>query len=239
MRSVRRQGLGRPVIGRGHVNGGLELRGRFHVRNLFGCRSLVDVYRLRAERQPDVVGYRFLPGGGAPELELTYAALDRRARAIANALVERARPGERAILLFTPGLEYITAFVACLYAGIVAVPASPPHPRRPDERVPGLVEDCGARIALTTSTLMTRLARWRASEPTIDAMHWVATDAVEATETRWCPERVGSERLAMLQYTSGSTSAPRGVRLTHANLMANLESVFHRFAHREGDIGVF
>ncbi|HYD54279.1 MAG TPA: AMP-binding protein, partial [Gemmatimonadaceae bacterium] len=168
-----------------------------------GCRTLVDLYRLRAARQPEVIVYRFLPGPEVPELALSYAALDRRARAIARTIREHAAPGDRAILLFAPGLDYVAAFVACAYAGVVAVPAYPPHPRRPDERVPRIVADCEARLALTSRALLGRLERWRASEPVIASLHWIATDAIdEGASDGWEPAAVDEASLAMLQYTS-------------------------------------
>jgi 8-amino-7-oxononanoate synthase len=205
-----------------------------------GCRTLVELFRLRAEGRPDREAYRFLIGGESTEPVLTYGELDARARAIAVRLRELASAGDRAILLFAPGLDYVAAFVGCLYAGVIAVPAYPPSPRRPDARVPGIVADCGARVALTTGALLTRLGGWRAAEPALRAVSWLATDGIDDEDgARWENPGVGPEALAMLQYTSGSTAAPRGVMLTHANLMTNLAIVHRSFAHREQDQGVF
>lgn len=204
-----------------------------------GCRTLVDLFRLRADGRRDYVAYRFLPGAEAPEQELTFGALDVRARAIAARLRERTEIGDRAILLFSPGLDYIAAFVGCLYSGVIAVPAYPPHPRRPDARIAAIVADCGARVALTTASALDRLNGIRASDPVLGDLQWVATDSIPLEAEGWRPPAVDDASIAMLQYTSGSTASPRGVMLSHANLMSNLGIVHRLFAHREQDYGVF
>jgi len=203
-----------------------------------GCRSLAEMFELRAERQPDLVAYRFLPGTSHQVEELTYGELDRRARAVASHLRAHARVGDRAALLYSPGLEYVVAVVACLYAGVIAVPAYPPHPRRPDPRVPGIVRDCEARLVLTTRAWRERLAAWRREEREVGALCWIATDDIAdaASAER---ARYDAQALALLQYTSGSTTEPRGVRLTHANLLANLAQMHRRLALREGNDAVF
>src|SRR5829696_7919691 len=92
--------------------------------------SLVELLRRRAQEQPDRVGYTFLNDGGATRVSLTYAELDRRARGVAAGLQQEDAGGARALLLYPPGLDYVCAFLGCLYAGVVAVPAYPPDPAR-------------------------------------------------------------------------------------------------------------
>src|SRR5918911_1404587 len=122
------------------------------------CTTLVELLCLRAQQQPDALVYRFLPSGqinGDAE-EWTYGELDLRARAIAAQLQEASAEGERALLLYPPGLEFISAFLGCLYAKVVAVPAYPPHPTRLDRTLPRLraiAQDSGARFVLTTKSL--------------------------------------------------------------------------------------
>ncbi len=205
------------------------------------CETLVDVLRLRADTNGDHVVYRFLPGDAEEDVPLTFADLDRRARAIAARLQDQAQPGDRAILLYQPGLDYIAAYFACLYAGVIAVPAYPPHPRRPDPRVPAIIADSGASIGLTTSALFSRLEKWRGGDPALGHLRWLATDDVDvgASASVWKNPASRRETIAMLQYTSGSTSMPRGVVLTHGNLLHNLAVVHRSFEHRVGDAGVF
>ena len=206
-----------------------------------GCDTLVAVLRYRAGALASNVVYRFLPGDGDPAVPLTFGDLDRRARGIAARLQEVAQPGERAILLYQPGLDYIAAYFGCLYAGVIAVPAYPPHPRRPDPRVPTIIADSGATIGLTTSALFSRLEKWRGDDPSLAHLKWLATDDVDvdAAASAWREPAIRRESVAMLQYTSGSTSAPRGVVLTHGNLLHNLAIVHRSFQHGAHDSGVF
>jgi acyl-CoA synthetase (AMP-forming)/AMP-acid ligase II len=111
-----------------------------------GVQTLIDVLEYRAGLHPLDVVFRSLQGEGAEAGMLTYAELQRQARAIASQLREHVVPGDRVVILVPPGLEYVAAFFGCLYAGAVAVPAYPPNPRRPDTRVVRIVADCGARI---------------------------------------------------------------------------------------------
>ncbi len=204
-----------------------------------GCETLVDVLRYRAEADGAQVVYRFLPDDGDRAMLLTFAELDARARAIAVQMLEVARPGDRAILLYHPGLDYIAAYFACIYAGIIAVPAYPPHPRRPDPRVRGIIADSGASVGLTTATLFSRLDKWRGDDESLSHLKWVATDGVTGGAEAWQRPSVDATSIAMLQYTSGSTSAPKGVMLTHGNLLNNLRMVHQSFESRPDDIGVF
>src|SRR5258706_6299156 len=117
--------------------------------------TLVDRLRYRARIAPDRRVFSFVPDdAGAEELGLTHLQLDRRARAIAAQLQERDATGERVLLLYPPGLEYISAFFGCLYAGAIAVPTYPPRRERDLPRIEALIADCGARFALTTEKLM-------------------------------------------------------------------------------------
>ncbi len=114
----------------------------------FQASSLVDIVRARARVQETEVAYRFLVEGDEDELSLTYAELDAKARTIAAWLQERRTEGERALLLYPPGLDFIVGFLGCLYAGVIAVPAYPPRPRRPDPRIQEILADAGAVVAL-------------------------------------------------------------------------------------------
>ena len=112
-------------------------------------KTLVELLRLRAKRQRDTACYHFLDTGGSVVSRLTYGELDDRSRANAERLLQIARPGDRALMLFRPGPSFLEAFLGCLYSGVIAVPAAPPHPLRLDcnlLRLEGLVKD--AQIAL-------------------------------------------------------------------------------------------
>lgn len=205
-----------------------------------GCATLVDLLRFRSESIPDRVVYRFLPGDNKAEQRITYAELDGRAGAIAARILETAKQGDRALLLVPPGLDYVAAYFGCLYAGVVAVPAYPPNPRRPDPRIPNMVADCEPVVALTTSGLLARLDQWRGGDERLGRLRWIAANEVTGAEGGPAAG-IAATDLAMLQYTSGSTASPKGVMLTHRNLLHNLaliRSAFH-VEHAEGDVGVF
>ena len=205
-----------------------------------GVQTLVDVLEYRAQRQPSQIAFRYLLGDGTEKATITYAALQRRARAIAVQLSQQVVTGDRVMLLVPPGLDYIAAYFGCLYAGAIAVPAYPPNPRRADPRVTRMAADCGARVAIVSGALMARIDDWLSHSAELRALAWLDVDGLQYGEVdSWRTPDITSASLAMLQYTSGSTGDPRGVMITHKNLLHN-SAIIHRVnAHREGDSAVF
>src|SRR5215471_3609452 len=112
--------------------------------------TLIELLRWRALHQPKRHAYTFLTESEGEERILTYVQLDQEARSIAAKLQQQLGVGERALLLFPPGIEYITAFMGCLYAGVIAVPAYPPSSNRSLSRIQAIIGDAGARAALST-----------------------------------------------------------------------------------------
>ena len=160
---------------------------------------------------------------------LSFQQLDHQARKIAGALQETIRPGDRVLLVFPPGLEFIPAFFGCLYAGALAVPATYPKPRRPSPRLRAIAEDCDAHVALTTSQTLATLDLPRVA-PELSALRWIATDQLpDESAATWTRPPLKPEALAFLQYTSGSTSEPKGVMVSHRNLLQNLEMIRQGF----------
>jgi len=161
--------------------------------------------------------------GGTKEIHLTYEELDRRARAIGALLQKQVTAGSRALLLYPPGLEYIAAFFGCLYAGVIAVPSYPPRLNRPDPRLQTIVADAQATVALTTTPILSNMEHRLAHAPDLEALRWldngnIASDLAE----EWRDPEIESDSLAFLQYTSGSTATPKGVMVSHGNLLHNL-----------------
>ena len=201
--------------------------------------TLVDILRWRAIHQPDHTAYVFLEDGEREEARLTYAELDQKARAIAAHLQSSKGQGERALLLYPAGLDYIAAFLGCLYAGVIAVPAYPPRNNRSLKRIDAIVSDAQAKYTLTHSQTLTNIKKKFAGDPVLAGMALIATDTL-STETAddWTSPGVGENDLAFLQYTSGSTGTPKGVMVSHGNLIHNEHQISRAFGTNEDSVVV-
>ena len=202
--------------------------------------TFVDILRQRAEDQPDSTAYIFLQDGETNEIRLTYQELDYQARAIATKLQhlgvrgDRAWRGEgdRALLLYPPGLEFISAFFGCLYAGVVAVPAYPPRRNQRMTRLQAIMANAEATFALTTTSILTNIKHNLIEEPELAALRWIATDNIANDVVGdWQIPTISHDRLAFLQYTSGSTGTPKGVMVSHGNLLHNEQMIQQAFGH--------
>ena len=148
--------------------------------------------------------------------------------------------GERALLLYPPGLDFITAFFGCLYGGVIAVPVYPPRRNRSLGRIQAIADDADAKVALTTDAVLSRVMPLIDETPHLKSLTWLATCQVPADlEEKWDMPDVHGDTLAFLQYTSGSTGAPKGVVLNHANLVHNSALIAHAFEHTRSCKGVF
>jgi len=196
--------------------------------------SLVDALVAHAARQGDKPAVHFLLDGEAQRLTLTYAEIDRRARDLAAVLSRHAAVGERALLLMQSGPGYVVSFYACLYAGIIAVPALPPESLRQYElsRVRSILDDARPSLVLTEAHLRESLVQaFGAALPTT-----LSVDALDqAGAGGWQVRRPANEDIAFLQYTSGSTATPKGVEVSHGNLVANERMMVSGFDLHEGD----
>src|SRR5262245_31495851 len=207
-------------------------------------RTVGEMLRQRAEERPDAVAHVFLGDGERESARLTYAQLGARASAVAAALARLGTAGERVLLLFPPGLEFISAFFGCLYARAIAVPAylpEGPDPERGLRRLAAIARDCGATHALTTQAVAEMARAVAQGIPELAGVRWTAVDGEEiggsgAGGERWDPPLDGG--LAFLQYTSGSTRTPAGVRVTHANLLHNLAYGTHVARHDAESVSV-
>src|ERR1043165_6231210 len=199
--------------------------------------SLVELLRRRAQDRPNRLAYVFLADGETEETRLSYGELDRRARASAATLQGRgAGPGERVLMLYPAGLEDVAAFLGCLYAGAVAVPAYPPRLNRSLERLQTLAADAQPKLALTTESILSRVAPRLCEASGLSALPWLSTDEMpDNASDDWREPAVGGETLAFLQYTSGSTGQPRGVMLTHGNLLHNSSLLARAFEYGPED----
>ena len=185
--------------------------------------SLIELLECRSSSSPNRVAYSFI-GDDEPR-DLTYGELNVRARAVAGYLQQTTRPGDRALLLFPAGLDFVSAFFGCVYAGVLAVPACYPKPKRPIPRLTAIARDASATVVLTNSKTLetTEVAR---NQPELRDLSWLAVETISSEyQDRWeCPN-VGRDDLLFLQYTSGSTTNPKGVMVSHDNLLHNLEVI--------------
>ena len=201
--------------------------------------DFTGIVRMRAAMHPDKLAFTFLKDGEVPSGSLTYGELDAKARAIARSLVEVSAPGDRALLLFQNGLEFISAFVACLYAGIVAVPVYPPHSRKEYWlRLEALASDCSARFVLGTADYLADLDRHTETLPTLRVCARRAVDLVDRETDLADGFEPRPNPLAFLQYTSGSTSMPKGVMVTQENLLHNQQMMQAGFGHDHDSVFV-
>ena len=188
--------------------------------------TLAELLQLRTAEQGRRVAYTFLVDGEVEGAALTYADLDRSARRVAAELTSRGlRLGDRALLLYPPGLDFIAAFFGCMYAGVIAVPSFPPHPAQVARALPrlvGIAADAELSVVLTTAALSSAFDAIARHAPLLGKPAWIATDTLEGSAEDATLPDLPPDRLAFLQYTSGSTSAPKGVMVSHANLIHNL-----------------
>lgn len=204
--------------------------------------SLVETLRSWAHSTPDAQAFLFLIDGEEEGPRWTYAALDRMACAIAAVLRDGAEPGDRALLLYEPGLDFITAFFGCWYAGLIPVPAYPPRRNRRGrnwQTVGNIAADCRPRLVLTTAKLAANLAAALAAQTPDVHGQWLATDQIDESRAgRWREPKVEGDAVALLQYTSGSTAAPKGVMVTHKGLLHNESLIQMALAHPTPGCGV-
>ncbi len=183
--------------------------------------------------KPDAVAFTFLARGEREEARLTFGDLDHRAAVVAERLRQHGFVGEPVLLIFPPGLDFVVALFACFISGAIAVPAPYLLPKRSMARIAAIQDDAGCRAVLTTKAL--------ASGPelimgSLAGLSRIIVDRAGADSGDGEPSvPVAREGVALLQYTSGSTSAPKGVVITHANLRANQEMIASAFAIEASD----
>ena len=187
--------------------------------------TLLGQLQQQAARYRDRVAFSFSRDGEESQVSrLTYQELEIKARRIASSLQQQGAAGERVLVLCPPGLDFIAGLFGCLYAGAVAVPMHPPVRDHLVPRVEAIVADVQPSFALSTAEMQARI------RATVDGLvngrplRWCVTDAA-GNGREWVPPDIDAGAVAMVQYTSGSTASPKGVVLTHGNLVHNLEAI--------------
>jgi len=200
--------------------------------------TLVGLLEGRASRLSDQHVYTFLNSGELGDATaLGYGDLASRARAVGAFLQRSGLAGERVLLLYPPGLDFIVAFFGCLYAGAVSIPAYPPRSKRSLPRLLAISRDARPAAALAPARSLPRLDAMAARVPELRQLRQISTEEALATSPdAWRPPDLDAGSLAFLQYTSGSTSSPRGVEVSHGNLLHNQEMIKRAFAQSESSV---
>ncbi|MFB9114983.1 non-ribosomal peptide synthetase [Xanthomonas arboricola pv. corylina] len=187
--------------------------------------TLLDVLRYRAAEASvfrDKIAFTFLENDGERRGSLTFAELDHAARRLAAHIRAHADHGDRVMLVYPPGLDYIIAFFACIYSGVVSVPALPPAHARSIPRLQAMMDDCAPRLALGPNSTIHLLAGMHGGNVRSGEMAWLSTDNLPCSGVQWKKPSLGADDLVFLQYTSGSTGTPKGVMVSHRNSLANV-----------------
>jgi 8-amino-7-oxononanoate synthase len=204
-----------------------------------GLANMIHLLRWRVQEHREKTVYTYLEDGESREIRLTYGELERRALAIAAHLQSAFSPGERVLLLYPPGTEFPAAFFGCLCAGMVAVPTYPPHSNQFLGRLEATVSDAGPTVALTTAPTLEQYRRQIDQTPGLTALKWIPTDTIpDDLANAWQEPTIGADSLAVLQYTSGSTGSPKGVMVSHGNLLHNSSVIQAVFGNSPNSRGV-
>lgn len=202
--------------------------------------SFLDIVRYRVADRPEKAAYTFLRHTGkevSSHTVVSYESLHLAAQSIAARLQSLERTGKRALLLYPPGLEFIQAFLGCLYAGVVAVPANPPRRNHKLTRLHSIVKDAEATLVLTVDSQLSVIQRQFNNALGFNHLQWLATDTIDKQlADEWQVPHLSTDHLAFLQYTSGSTGAPKGVMVSHGNLLHNEQVIRESFGHTQASL---
>ncbi len=191
--------------------------------------TLVSLLRKRVQEMGDRTAYQFLKEGEQGTDTITFDNLEYEARTIAARLQRTGDPGDRVLLAFPPGLDFIAALFGTFYAGMIAVPVNVPRPNKSLSRLQSIVKDSNASRILAISSVLERLDRQMEIQSQAGLLEYIATDTIqEKNPDAWKEPSIFPDSLALLQYTSGSTGTPKGVMVSHGNLLHNL-GFTHRF----------
>lgn len=209
--------------------------------NKFDCQphgTLIGVLQKHVAQQGDNIVYTFLDAQQDTKATLTYRQLHDEAKELAQHLLTRGQKGDRALLLYENGAELIIAFFACLMSGIVAVPAYPPRKNRKMDRLKNVVIDADATLILTSAKIAVISEAQLKEDVVFKHIAVLVTDDLPpAPQAPELSEILPSD-LAFLQYSSGSTGAPKGVMISHDNIVQNLLRIAESFEHDQYSKGV-
>jgi acyl-CoA synthetase (AMP-forming)/AMP-acid ligase II len=181
----------------------------------------VEVLQQRAKSEAEKTAFIYLENGEDESEHLTYADLDRQARQIAAALQQTSQAGERAMLIFPPGLDFVKTMYGCMYAGVIPIPTNPPTLVRSINRLYAIAKDSLASMVITTPELRVMFEQYSAMFPDLQPLRWLDTSMLTGDPQAWARPELRPEQTAFIQYTSGSTNLPKGVVISYRNLSYN------------------
>ena len=204
--------------------------------------TLIDLLEFRAKNQPEKIGYTFLIDGKRESEPLTYGMLYRQARAIASTIQKNNWQGERALLLYPQGLEVVSAFCGCLLGDVIAIPVPPPESGRLKRTLPRLraiVKDAKASLIFTNEKILELMEEVADEFPEFQEMNIVDIEKIDLDSAdKWQKPDIIPDTIAYLQYTSGSTATPKGVMLTHHNLVHHCRYLQRACGYDENSISL-
>ncbi len=207
------------------------------------CKSLVDIALWRAKNQPEKIVYRFLEDGESDERTMTFLELDQHSKTIGSLLQQHTSPGERVLILVPAGLDFITSFFGSLYAGVIAIPVPPPHYARIDKTLGAtlrILNDAKPTVVILDQKLHAAIKKSPEIARKFERIHFIhVNDSLMDRSADWRHPDLTEDDLALLQYTSGSTYTPKGVMITHKNLLNNLGAIEKAMGLTEKDETVF
>ncbi|MFQ5559759.1 MAG: aminotransferase class I/II-fold pyridoxal phosphate-dependent enzyme [Nitrospinota bacterium] len=211
------------------------------IQSVKECKNIASILKERGKLFPEDPAYSFFERLEETQLSLNYFELDQKARAVAATLQKKGIRGERALLIYPTGLDFITAFMGCLYSGVIAIPVWPPTEDKSIRNLKHIIKDANPALALTNSALknneqFTNFSRDSQKE---NNLQWIDTGEISNDlASNYQEESVGEDDIAYLQYTSGSTSDPKGVKISHRNIIANARLIEQTYSLSRSTIGL-
>ncbi len=201
--------------------------------------TVVDLLTYQAEHKSQQTAYIFLSDGENESSRLTYGELDEKAKAIAVVIQSMTQPGDRVLMLYNSGEEFLIAYFACLYAGVIPIPADPSRSYHNNKRLKTIISDAEANFVLSTNALLNNIQTKFNPEQLLNNIQWLTTDTItQELASDWKKPALTKDTIALLQYTSGTTGEPKGVMISHHNLLHNERLLKMAMGHSEKTVVV-